>query len=74
MSDLSPILNTGVMFAVFQSRGSLPSAMNYFKSIHSEGALSFAHSFIIIGGKLSGPSDLVGFRFWSAGRTSSVVE
>ena len=54
MSDLSPFLNTWVMFAVFQSRGSLPSAMNYFKSIHSEDASSFAHSFIIIGGKLSG--------------------
>ena len=71
MSDLSPFLNTGVMFAVFQSRGSLPSAMNYFKSIHSEDALSFAHSFSIIGEKLSGPCDLVGFRFWSTERTSS---
>ena len=66
MSDLSPFLNTGVIFAVFQSRGSLPSTMNYFKSIHSEGASSSAHSFIIIGGELSGPCDLVGFRFWSA--------
>ena len=59
------------MFAVFQSRGSLPRRNELLKSIHSEVASSFAHSFIIIGGKLSGPGDLVGFGFWSAERTSS---
>ena len=59
---MSPFLKMGATFASFQSFGTWPVCNDLLNIISSIGEISWLNSFRMVGGIVSGPAALWGFR------------